>query len=249
MKQLLITLVSGSFLFCCSLSRAQGPGKNVIKVNLSAIALSHYSLQYERVIKNRQSFALGFGVSPNVELPFKSNLLKQFSGNADAKTAIESTKFTKITVTPEYRFYLSKKGAPAGFYVAPFARYTHMSINQDYKFTPGSNKLHTAHLTGKFSGIGGGIMLGAQWLLGKNITLDWWIVGPFYGAMKADFHGTDDMSDMSVQDKAKLESDIESVDLPLWEVDATVGNNKIDAKLTGPFYGVRAFGVSLGYRF
>lgn len=57
------------------------------------------------------------------------------------------------------------------------------------------------------------------------------------------------MSDMSAADKANLESDIESVDIPLWKVDATVGNNVIDAKLKGLFYGVRAFGISIGYRF
>jgi hypothetical protein len=250
MNQRLVTLLA-CLAITAFATHAQNPGggKNVIKVNLSSIALDHYGLQYERVTGKKQSIAIGFGISPNVDLPFKSNLLDQFEGNADAKTAIESTKFTKITITPEYRFYLGKKEAPAGFYVAPFIRYTYMNLSQDYKFTPSSNKPHTAHLEGKFSGIGGGILLGAQWMLGRHVTLDWWIVGPFYGVMKSDFHGTDDMSDMSAQDKADLESDIESVDLPLWEVDATVGNNVVDAKLKGPFYGVRAFGISLGYRF
>lgn len=232
--------------------RSQGSpsgGKNIFKVNLSSIALSHYAIQYERVTGRKQSFAIGFGISPDVSLPFKKDLLEQFEGNADAKNAIESTKFTKYTITPEYRFYLGKKEAPCGFYIAPFARYTYMSIEQDYKFTPSNNKPHTAHLKGRFSGIGGGFMLGAQWPLGKHLTLDWWIVGPFIGVMDSDFHGTDDMSDMSAQDKADLESDIESVDLPLWEVDATVGNNVVDATLKGPFYGVRAFGICLGFRF
>ncbi|HEU4609190.1 MAG TPA: DUF3575 domain-containing protein [Chitinophagaceae bacterium] len=224
-------------------------GKNIIKVNLSSIALNHYSLQYERVINNRQSFALGFGISPNVELPFKQTLLDQFGGNDDARRAIESTKFNKINITPEYRFYLGKKGAPTGFYLAPFARYTHMAIEQDYTYTPSSNVEHTAHLKGNFDGIGGGLMIGAQWMLSKKISLDWWIAGPFFGSMNAKFHGTDDMSDMSQQDKNNLESDIESVDIPLWTIDATVGNNVVDVKLNGPYYGIRAFGINLGYRF
>lgn len=225
------------------------PGKNIVKINLPSIALKHYLLQYERVINNRQSFALGIGFSPKVDLPFKQTLLDNFSDNEDARTAIESTKFNKITITPEYRFYVGKKGAPSGFYIAPFARYTTMDLDQIYTFTPSSGIEHNAHVKGKFSGIGGGVMLGAQWMLGKNVTLDWWIIGPFFGAMNADFHAVDDMSDMSASDKADLKNDIESIDIPLWKVKAQVGENTIDAQLEGPFYGVRGLGLSLGFRF
>lgn len=224
-------------------------GHNIIKFNLTSAVLKHYAVQYEHVVNPHQSFALGFGYSPNVSLPFKETLLNEFGGEEDARRAIESTIFNKITITPEYRFYVGSKGAPTGFYIAPFARYTHMNIEQDYEFTPSSGKLHVAHVKGKFDGIGGGVLLGAQWALSKNITFDWYIAGPFIGSMKASFHGTDDMSDMSAADKANLESDIESVEIPLWKVDATVGNNVVDAKLTGPFYGLRAFGFSIGYRF
>lgn len=224
-------------------------GKNIIKVNLPSISLNTYSLQYERVLNKRQSIALGIAISPNTDLPFKKRLMDQFGGNDDAKNAIETTRFTKFTLTPEYRFYLGKQGAPAGFYIAPFARYTHMSINQDYTYTPSSGIEHTANLKGHFNGIGGGAMIGMQWALGKNVTLDWWILGPFIGDLDAEFNGIDDMSDMSAQDKADLEKDIEDVDIPLWNIDATVGNNTVNVKLKGPFYGVRVFGLSLGIRF
>jgi len=252
MKNFRTSLFATALFFISTVSSAQQSvieGKNIIKLNLPSLALKHYMVQYERVINNRQSFAISVGYSPSVDLPFKGTLMDQFSDNEDAKNAIESTRFDKITITPEYRFYLSKKGAPSGFYIAPFARYTTMTIEQDYKFTPGSGIEHTAHLSGKFSGIGGGVMVGAQWLLGKNVTLDWWIAGPFIGAMKADFHATDDMSDMSPADKADLKKDIESVEIPLWKTEATIGENTIDAKLTGPFYGIRGFGVSVGIRF
>jgi len=48
--------------------------------------------------------------------------------------------------------------------------------------------------------------------------------------------------------------DIESVDLPFWTVHATISgqgtpNGVIDATVDGPFVGVRAFGLGLGYRF
>lgn len=254
MKKILFPLFSAGLLLACMGGKSQDlkaavSGKNIFKINLPSVALKNYSFQYERVVNNRQSLALGFSISPNTSLPFKNTLLDEFGDNEDARNAIESTMFTKISITPEYRFYLSKKGAPSGFYIAPFARYTHMSLDQVYTFTASSGKVHTPNLKGEFNGVGGGFMLGAQWMLGRKVSLDWWIMGPFFGTMKASMHGTDDMSDMSAADKADLKNDIEGVDIPLWDIEATIGDNKIDAKLDGPFYGVRAFGLSLGIRF
>jgi hypothetical protein len=226
--------------------------KNIIKFNLSSVALNHYSFQYERAYAPRRSFALGFGFSPNVSLPFKSTLSDAFGDNEDAARAIESTKFSKITITPEYRFYVGKNKAPSGFYVALFARYSHMKLSQDYTFTPNSGNLHTAKLTGNINGVGAGVMIGSQWLFGKkkNISFDWWIAGPFIGGMNGKFKGTDpDMNELDAQDRADLESDIEGFDIPLWKVDATIGANTIDAKLKGTFFGFRTFGFCLGYAF
>lgn len=250
-------LAWGLCILSCSLQAQQKDAEpnlhpNIIKFNLTSIALNHYMLQYERVISPKQSFAVGFGFSPNVSLPFKKTLSDKFGDNEDAARAIESTKFSKITITPEYRFYVGKSKAPKGFYVAPFARYSHMKISQDYTFTPNSGKLHTAKLKGTINGVGAGVLIGTQWILGKkqNISLDWWIAGPFIGTMNGKFNGTDpDMDELSAEDRADLKSDIEGVDIPLWKVEATIGENSIDAKLKGAFYGFRTFGISLGYRF
>ncbi len=258
MKKLLFTLLSGGLLLSGFMSKAQSPEpgsserKNILKFNLTSIAVNHYMFQYERVTRRKQSFAIGFGFSPNVDLPFKSTLSDEFGDNEDAARAIETTKFSKITVTPEYRFYLGKKKAPQGFYIALFARYSHMKISQDYTFTPSSGTLHTAHMNGKIDGVGGGFLIGAQWLLGKqkNVSIDWWIVGPFIGGMNGDFHGMDPkMNELTPADRADLKSDIEGVDIPLWTVEATIGEYTVDAKLKGAFYGVRLFGFSIGFRF
>ncbi len=85
--------------------------------------MGHYMLQYERVTGLNQSFAIGFGISPNEPLPFKSYAVDAAGDNEEAKSAVESMRFTKFTLTPEYRFYISKKGAPKGFYIANFCRY------------------------------------------------------------------------------------------------------------------------------
>lgn len=224
-------------------------GKNVIKFNLSSVALEHYMLQFERGLGLNKSIGLGIGFSSGIELPFKSTLLDQFGGNEDAKRAIETTKFDKLTITPEYRFYFGLKGAPLGFYLATFVRYTKLSFTQDYTFTPSNGIEHIAKVNGKLSGVGGGAMMGIQWGLGSSVTLDWWILGPFVGVQDGSFDGVSDMSDMNAEDKANLEEDIESIDIPLWTIDATVTGNDINAKISGPFYGIRMLGLSLGFRF
>ncbi len=119
MKKLLLSVLAVSLLSYSStlLAQSESPiaGKNVIKFNLTNVLLKNYAVQYEHAVNNRQSFAIGIGITPNVSLPFKQTLLDEFGGNEDAKRAIETTTFNKITITPEYRFYLGKKAAPIGF--------------------------------------------------------------------------------------------------------------------------------------
>lgn len=222
--------------------------KNIVKINLTSLAFKNASLQFEHVTSPKTSFALGVSFLPKTGLPFASTLSEKFGDNADAERAIETTKLSNVAITPEYRFYLGK-AAPAGFYIAPFARYQHMSFEQVYSFTASNGKMHYPLIGGTINNIGGGVLLGAQWNLGSNLTFDWWIAGPIYGSTSGLLTGTDDMSDLSAQDRAKLESDIESVELPLTKLDATLGNNRVDVKLSGPYAGIRAFGFALGIKF
>ena len=259
-----ILLAIGAFLFC-SITSAQTTtppttakqavpliNKNLIKFNLAGALLNNYTFQYERVLSRKQSIALTIGISPNVPLPFKSTLLNAFGGNSDAKRAIETTRFTRYTVNLEYRFYFSGN-APKGLYFAPFLRYMNMKLSQDYTFTPSDNKLHTAHMNSGFNGFGAGFLIGDQFLLGPHWAIDWWILGPFYGTkITADFVATDpQMGDMSAEDLAKLKNDIESVKLPLYTTTATItqATNTVEAKVVGPYYGVRSFGICIAYRF
>lgn len=230
-------------------SSTSGDLKNIIKINLSALVFKNISLQYERVIKRKMSVALGVAITPKTGLPFKKTLMDEFGHNEDARRAIESTKLSNFTITPEIRFYVGRKAAPAGFYVAPFLRYNSMHFEQLYEFTASNGKLYHPFITGTINNFGGGILFGAQWHLSKKLTLDWWIAGPSYGTLSGNLSGTEDMSDMSAADKQDLETDIEDVDLPLIKTDATVGNNRVDVKLSGSYVGLRTFGFAIGYNF
>jgi hypothetical protein len=222
--------------------------KNIVKINLSSLIFLNASLQYERVIKTNMSVALGISLMPKTQLPFAGTLQDQYGENEDAKRAIENTKLGNFSITPEFRWYVGQKGAPNGFYLAPFVRYNRMTFDQIYEFNT-NNGLHRPNITGTINNIGGGLMIGAQWTLSKNISLDWWILGGIYGSTKGDFTGYDDLSTMTPQEKIDLKRDIEDVPIPLSNINATIYNDRIDVTVTGPYVGLRAFGLALGYKF
>jgi len=256
MKKIYIPLLMGGLLLSASTTIAQkteaeptAEKKNVFKINLSSLVFNNYSVQYERAVAKKTSVALGFSVRPKGPLPFANSLQDQYgSSNSDAARAIDQTKLSNMSITPEVRFYLGRKPAPLGFYIAPFARYNEMKFDQMYTFTPSDNKLHTANINGKITSIGGGVLLGAQWGLGKNFSLDWWIVGPIIGSTKGDLSGTDPMG-IPAQDRAKIKNDIESADIPGWTLNADVQANTINVNMKGTYYGLRTLGIALGYRF
>ena len=236
-----------------SVAQSKIPNPNIIKYNVSGLLVKSHIVQYERVTSSKSSLALTVGFSPNTSLPFKDRLIELYGNDAQARSAIESTSFNKLTLTAEYRFYLSKK-TPQGFYVAPFARYSTMSMEQNYSFVDSDNTTHNPRVKGTFTGFGGGVLLGSQWTLGSSVVLDLWLAGPFIGSQKAEFYGLDDRQ---ILNTAGVEADIESIDLPLWDLDATVRNissggvqkGEITTTLKGPFLGVRMLGFSLGFRF
>src|SRR4028119_303486 len=61
------------------------PSLNLIKLNLTAIILKNYSIQYERVLSKPVSVAVSFRLMPATSLPFKSAILEEV-GDDDPDT-------------------------------------------------------------------------------------------------------------------------------------------------------------------
>jgi hypothetical protein len=77
----------------------------------------------------------------------------------------DGLKLRGFGITPEFRYYVSEnKGALSGFYLAPFARY------QNFTLSEGVNK-------GTLNTMGGGLLIGNQWVFKGGINLDLFI-GP-----------------------------------------------------------------------
>ena len=232
-------------------AKAQLGNRTVVKFNLSGVVIQSYTAQYERVLSRFGSITLSGSYTPNsTPLPFKDALLNQYGNNPDAKRAIETTLFSKRIGTLEYRFYPAGH-APTGWYIAPFVRFASMDISNDYSYRSQDGILHQAHLEAKFNAGGAGVLLGYQFLLGKHLGLDLWLLGPFYGTnVKAVFAGTDPYwATLKPADIAKMKSDIDNTQLPLYTVSSTFNLPLITANLSGPYYGVRAFGLALAYSF
>jgi hypothetical protein len=151
MKKLLLSagiLAAGLF---ANQAKAQD---NVVKVNVLSPMVKTASLFYERAISENKSVQLGF---------FYTGF------------EVTDTKFSGFGITPEMRFYFGDKGAPAGFYVAPFARYQNFTLttpsigyyNANGEFVP-STKDDEATL----STIGGGVIGGKHWIFGERFSLD-----------------------------------------------------------------------------
>lgn len=168
-----------AFLMVANIANAQSERKNVIKVNYLSPIVSTASLFYERVVGKNTSVQLGLAYTGAKV------------GAGDAKTSING-----FYITPEFRYYASKKGAPTGFFVAPYLRYQNLSLKVT---TPADPFFGTSATEDKatFSSFGGGIVLGGQWLFGDRVSLEVF-GGPAYNAGSIKTEGTASEDDFSI---------------------------------------------------
>jgi hypothetical protein len=155
MKKSLLALafVAGSFFGLSSQAVAQhSENKNIVKINPLSLGLATANFSYERLLGERTSAQLGFFYTG-----------AKYAGNG----------FSGFAVTPEFRYYMSKRGAGSGFYVAPFARYWAMNATVKGDFSDaGSGGSIQADERIDITVLAGGLCLGSQFRLGNRVTLD-----------------------------------------------------------------------------
>jgi hypothetical protein len=125
--------------------------KNVIKMNLWSPVVSTWNFAYERALNEKMSVQMGFAYT--------------------TKT-LDDTKYRGYQIQPEVKFYLSEKGAPAGFYVAPFARYRSLSLSTEFPTydEDGFPTGQTEEQKATWNSVGGGLVVGAQWLFAERVA-------------------------------------------------------------------------------
>jgi len=226
--------------------------KNIIKTNLSSVILNNYSLQYERVFTKRFSLSLSYRLMPKGSLPMKKSILNYIEDDnvdSDIEDIINESKVGGSAITLEPRFYIGKKGYGRGFYFAPYYRYSSFqfdNIGFSYESDQGFDR--KVFIDGKVNASSGGLMVGAQWDLGKGFVLDWWIIGGHIGNYSGKLNGTSDIP-LSNEEQEAIRESIENIEFSDMIKEINVNSNGVDIVVNIPWYGVRAFGISIGYRF
>lgn len=149
-------------------TKAQDSPQNVVKINILSPILRTASLFYERAISESSSLQLGL---------FYTGL------------SIDDTRFRGFGITPEFRYYLSDKGAPQGFFIAPFVRYQNFTLTAEDEFS------QSGESKADLNSFGGGLLVGGQWIFKDIISLDVW-GGPSYSTstIKVEEGSEDDFS-------------------------------------------------------
>jgi len=254
MKKLVTILLSGSFVLSGIAAIAQNETtaypdlsypKNNVKLNLLALPLNTYSVQYERGLTDNISLSLGVRFQPKTGLPFKGLIRNMISeSDTNGMQIINNTRISNWAITPEFRYYFGKKPLN-GFYVAPFARIGGYTLAFDYTYTGSDGEDFFLGFDGKGTAFTGGLMLGSQWHVGKHFLLDWWIAGASFGKLNFDLDAQTDLSDMSAEDRAELERVLEDV---FTDLAVTVTDQGAKAKGSAPIVDLK-IGFCIGYTF
>ena len=238
MRIVFFTLLISATLF--SQESNSSEKMNIVKTNVTAYAFRNINLTYERVINQRFSVAVGFGTMTKGSVPFSNSFIK------DTEYANVEVGLTNFTIEP--RIYLGK-GYGHGFYLAPYYRYSsfdadNVVLNLDYGLGAVPLKI-----SGKATGNSGGLMIGAQWFLGKsdNWVLDLWIVGAHYGKGKGDFRGNSSRP-LTAYEQQELKKELDGLNIPFVKYTTTTDANGASMNVDGPWAGLRS-GLSFGYRF
>lgn len=251
------TCILITVLFMCSVVHAQKPAEetesasyaNRLKLNLTAIPLNNYMLQYERVLTRKSAVAISFRLMPESKLPFQSQI-KRLVADEDVsiQKTVDQLRMSNYAITPEYRFYFGK-GTAKGFYIAPFYRYASFEATNAFityqADLPGTEE--SINLSGDLKSHTGGLLFGAHWNLSKRICLDWMIVGPHFGSGNGNFKGLSSRP-LSQSEQQRVRDELEELDIPLTNKTVTVNGQGATLKLDGPWGGLRS-GVSLGINF
>ncbi|MFY7900687.1 MAG: DUF3575 domain-containing protein [Chitinophagaceae bacterium] len=218
--------------------------KNILKINLSSLALNNYHVTFEKLIYNKVSFAVSYRYMPYGNFPFASAINDIFN-NKDIN--INNAKIGGYAITPEFRFY-AKKGMK-GIYMSPYFRYSHFDLSIPINFATGIGApTKTATFNGSLNAVSGGLLIGLQRQIFKKVNLDIWIIGGHFGHSSGDLVAN--YTTLTEPERAALESELDGIDVaPFVFRTGKVSTTKADIVSDGPWAGLRGAGISIGFRF
>jgi hypothetical protein len=250
------------FIFIAVQSFAQEDRDKVIKLNLSAAVLGGATLQYEKVLGEHFSLAIGGGYRPKAHIPYAKELEKyvDYADNRIDYISFQNVRKTesKIAmyhVTPELRFYFGNKGAPIGTYLAIFGKYNNIHgdvpvfVDTDYKGVPVRLELPVDTKINTYSG---GLMLGKQFRVGNRFTFDVYAIGAHFGRAKVHGQSNQNLEGFDDDFRTRLRNKIlDTFKINEDYLSLVVDNQgvRIDNARPLNYLNLRGLGFNLGYRF
>lgn len=222
--------------------------KNIAKINLTSLAFTTFSLQYERLLPHKMSVALGIKMRPSASVPFKNAIINAIGdGDEDFANFVAGTRISNFVITPEFRYYLSKESG-RGFYVAPFLRYEQYNLSAPFSFTDTNDVKTNVDFKGSLKNFGVGLLIGSQFRIGDRITLDWWILGPYY-SFSSQLNLKANNLNFDTEEQQLLRESLESIELSWIKTESEVTAKSASLTMKGKLGGIRAFGFCLGFKF
>lgn len=250
---------------------------NNIKLNLlnlvNPITLGDLRLGYERKLTDNMTAQANVGLFIPRKLPtvfFDEDAVEDYGGTVDVENRLSGYNFSL-----ELRFYPGEKEAPRGFYLAPYLKYNRwnalVSTSFDYEATDeeyadltvaqqktvtssgNPDRPHLLEATGEFKGgisqAGGGLMIGYQWVINDQISIDWNFFGLGVESVSSDLTLTTDAVDVDYLEwKAEIEEGTEDF-ADFADVEVEAKSDEINVKF-GPFLVPSPrIGFSIGYTF
>lgn len=219
------------------------PQQNIsVKWAPTGLLVGSLSLQAEYNFGERNSLTAKIGLPVNVKHTFTYD-------DGDVGFSLKATSFLA-----GYRTYLSKKHM-RGFYFEPYFKYVHHT-SEGVGAGNLYNRTATFSFTNNYNGIGVGIQLGTQILIGKRFVLDLFFLGPEINSASNSFKATEILnpapwSNYEAKDAEMVTREFIS-QFPFVRKNTTVmvdrENKRIMADFKGALPGLRT-GFSIGYTF
>ncbi len=220
--------------------------KNIIKLNLSSLALNNFSFTFEKLIKNKVSFVLGYRFMNTTKLPYQTTFSGLFN---DPVIDFTNISLGNNAVTGEFRFYSHKN--MRGFYIAPYGRYANFNLSLPVSYTSttgGISVTKSATFSGNISSISGGILLGTQHRLSKRIVLDIWLIGAHFGGSTGNLV-TNLATPLTTQEQQALQLSLGNIDVSPYNLTGTVTSANSANLQSSTWFGLRGLGINIGYSF
>lgn len=138
--------------------QGQTDKKNIVKINFLSPIVRTISTFYERQVFESSSLQLGLF----------------YSGASQ-----DDQQFRGFGITPEFRYYLSDKGALEGFFLAPYLRYQNLDVSSEGTLFGSNTRVENKV---EYELFGGGLLVGGQWIFKDVISVDVW-GGPGYNSV------------------------------------------------------------------